>query len=62
MRKEDQSMIKKYNKKEYLEYIKGLERDKLPKECAIDFKLWKEVQPIADKASGLVNRIIKKED
>jgi len=49
----------KYTKKEYLKYIKGLEKDGY-KDCEISFINWKEVQPIADEASGLLNRIIKR--
>ena len=52
--------MRKYNKKEYLKYVKGLLNDKLPVECAIDYKTWKYAQPIADKAVGLSNEIIKK--
>jgi len=47
-----------YNKKEYLNYVKGLKKDGL-KGCEIDFKTWKYAQPIADQASGLFNKIIK---
>ena len=53
--------MKKYNKKEYLKYVKDIKEElNLSKESAIDFKTWKWVQPIADKAVGLVNGIIKK--
>jgi len=53
--------MKKYNKKEYLKYVRDIEKDlNLSKESAIDFKTWKWVQPIADKAVGFVNGIIKK--
>ena len=53
--------MKKYNKKEYLKYVKDLEEElDLSKESAIDFKTWKWVRPIADKAVGLSNKIIKK--
>ena len=48
----------KYNKKEYLKYVKRLEQDGL-KGCEISFKDWKYVQPIADEASGITNKIIK---
>ena len=52
--------MKKYNKKEYLKYVKGIEKGlNLSKESAIDFKTWKWVQPIADKAVGITNKIIK---
>ena len=51
--------MNKYTKKEYLKYAKDLEKDGL-KDCAISFKDWKYAQPIADKASGLTNKIIIK--
>jgi len=55
--------MRKYNKKEYLKYVRELEKD-FPdlnsKDIAIDFKTWKEVQPIADKAAGMVNKAINK--
>ena len=50
--------MRKYNKKEYLKYVKDLEKD-IPRASPIDFKTWKEIQPIADKAVGISNRIIK---
>ncbi|GAI90825.1 unnamed protein product, partial [marine sediment metagenome] len=34
--------MRKYNKKEYLKYVKSLEKDGF-KDCAISFKDWKEV-------------------
>jgi len=54
--------VKKYNKKEYLKYVRGLKKDfpdLNPKDIAIDFKTWKEVQPIADEAVGITNGIIR---
>lgn len=51
--------MRKYNKKEYLEYVKRLKEDGL-EGCEIDYKTWKYAQPIADEASGITNKIIKK--
>lgn len=54
----------RYNKKEYLKYVKGLEDIKDEegnniKVVPLSFNLWKEVQPVADEAVGLVNKIVK---
>lgn len=56
--------MNKYTKKEYLKYVKGLEDIKDEKGNSIkvepiSFKEWKEFQPVADEAVGLVNKIIK---
>ncbi len=55
----------KYNKKEYLKYVKKLQKSTLKddegkkiKLKPISYRKWKEFQPIADKAVGLVNKII----
>jgi len=54
--------VRKYNKKEYLKYVKDFEKDKDRhiSERPISFKTWKEVQPIADKVVGMSNKIIKR--
>jgi len=53
--------MRKYNKKEYLKYVKELEEEYPGSDVRpIDFKTWKWVQPIADKAVGVSNEIIKK--
>lgn len=53
--------MKKYNKKEYLKYVKDFEKDKDRhiSERPISFKTWKRIQPIADKVIGMSNKIIK---
>jgi hypothetical protein len=50
--------MKKYSYNEYLEYVKQLEKD-VPGALPISFEDWKWVQPIADKAAGLTDGIIK---
>jgi len=59
---EGESRVRKYDKKEYLKYIKDFEKDKDRhiSERPISFKTWKWVQPIADKVVGVSNKIIKK--
>jgi hypothetical protein len=47
----------RYTKKEYQKYVKELKRDGLK---PISFKDWKKFQPIADKAVGVANKVIKK--
>ena len=51
----------KYNKKEYLKYVEDLKKD-LPTVDArpIDFETWKWIQPIADEAVGISNKIIER--
>ena len=39
----------KYNKKEYLKYVKDIQSTLKKGEWAISFEKWKVVQPIADK-------------
>lgn len=51
--------MRKYNKKEYLKYVKELKKDDIPDLMPISFKDWKWVQPIADEVVGKVNKIIK---
>lgn len=51
--------MRKYNKKEYLKYVKDLEKD-IPGISPTNFKTWKRLQPLADKAMGIGNKIIKK--
>lgn len=55
--------MKKYNKKEYLKYIKDFKENKerSVSEKPISFKTWKWIQPIADKVVGISNKIIKGE-
>lgn len=50
--------MKKYNKEEYSKYVRELEKD-MPGVSPINFKTWKRLQPLADKAVGVSNKIIK---
>jgi len=53
--------MKKYNKKEYLKYVKDFKKDKKrpTSERPTSFEKWRVCQPIADKVIGESNKIIK---
>jgi len=53
-------MKRKYNKKEYLKYVRGFKKDGIGDARPISYKTWKWIQPIADQVVGKVNNIIKK--
>ncbi len=48
----------KYGLKEYKRYVRDL-KDSFPEAFPVSFEEWKELQPCADKAVGLCNRILK---
>jgi hypothetical protein len=50
----------KYDKKEYEKYRKEIEKNGEVGDKPISFKMWKVMQPIADKVMGKANKIINK--
>lgn len=51
--------MRKYNKKEYLKYVKKSKLTCKEGERPTSFEKWKVMQPIADGVVGKVNKIIK---
>ncbi len=49
----------KYNKREYLKYVKDIQLTLKKGERPISFEKWKIVQPVADRIINKVNKIIK---
>lgn len=49
----------KYTKKEYKKYVAKILKS-FGKDVSISFEQWKKFQPFADKAVGIVNKVLNK--